>query len=57
MTICNYYDSKDIGRILSVSRAIAYRIIKKLNSELNKQGYITISGKIPKEYFNARFYC
>ena len=48
---------QEIGDYLKVSKSTAYREIKKMNEELKKKGYITISGKIPIKYFKERLYC
>lgn len=42
----SYYDREDM----------AYKIIRKLNKELNEKGYITVAGKVSKKYFNERYY-
>lgn len=52
-----FYDADDIAEMLNVSKPTAYRIIKKLNSELIEKGYITISGRVPKKYFDEKMYC
>ena len=52
-----FYTADDIATILTVSRPTAYRIIKMLNDELKNKGYIVISGRVPKRYFNEKFYC
>lgn len=41
---------------LMVSRASAYRIVKRLNDELNEKGFMVIPGKVSRKYFNERFY-
>ena len=52
-----FYTADDIAAILTVSRPTAYRIIKRLNDELKDKGYIVVSGRVPKRYFNEKFYC
>ena len=39
---------------MQISRAMAYRIMRKLNSELDAKGYITVQGRVDKEYFYNR---
>lgn len=51
-----FYNADDISKQLEVSKAYAYKIIRKLNDELSAKGYITVSGKISKEYYNDRIY-
>jgi len=52
-----FYTAFDVMAILGISKSTAYREIKKMNEELKKKGYITISGKIPIKYFTERLYC
>ena len=46
----------DVAAMLGVSKTHAYKIIKKLNYELEEKGYITTPGRIPKAYFEERCY-
>lgn len=46
-----YLTAGDIQNLLGVSRSKAYQIIKKLNGELQEKGYLVVSGKISKRYF------
>lgn len=46
----------DVVAALGVSRSTAYKIIKRLNGELEKDGYITVRGRISKAYFEERTY-
>ena len=52
-----FYNADDISVILTVSKPTAYRIIKRLNDELTNKGFIVVSGRVPKKYFNEKFYC
>lgn len=51
-----YYSAKDISNMLDVSVSKAYGLIKIMNQELEKEGYLVISGKVPIAYFNKRWY-
>lgn len=53
---CFYYTAKEVMELLGVSRAKAYKIVKELNEELAKQGYIVTAGKIPKKYLAEKCY-
>lgn len=48
--------AKEVAETLEVSEGYAYKLIRKLNSELKDKGFITISGKIDKEYFYSKIY-
>lgn len=46
----------DVMQALGVAKSTAYTIIRDLNVELKKKGFITITGIVPKAYFESRFY-
>ena len=39
---------------LDCSAGRAYKIIKALNDELKKKGYLTIAGRVPRAFFERR---
>ena len=41
----------EVAEILGISKSYAYKIIQKLNAELKEQGFITIAGRVNKQYF------
>ena len=47
---------EEVRNLLNISRSAAYKIIRNLNKELEKKGYITIKGRISREYFKEKFY-
>ena len=54
MTEKNYLTATDVSEYMGISKPMAYKIIRKLNDELNDQGFITISGKINRRYFEMK---
>ena len=48
--------ASEVSEKLCVSRAYAYRIVKRLNEELKEQGYITIDGRTSRRFFDEKFY-
>lgn len=46
----------DVMEELGVKRSKAYSILKQLNDELTKEGYVTVRGKIPRPYWETKFY-
>lgn len=48
--------AKDVAAELNCSKGYAYKVIHRLNSELEQNGYLVIAGKIPKAYFAKKFY-
>lgn len=53
----NYYTVEDVQKLLGVASSKAYQVIRQLNSQLKAKGYITVAGRVPKKYFNERYYC
>ena len=51
-----FLTATEVAEILNVSRSTAYRIIKRLNDELNKAGKITVAGKVSARYFYENVY-
>ena len=41
----------EAAEILGISKSYAYKIVQKLNAELKEQGFITIAGRVNKQYF------
>lgn len=46
----------EVAQELSVSKPYAYKLIRKLNDELKEQGFVTITGRINRQYFYERLY-
>ena len=46
----------DVMEELGVKRSKAYSILKQLNAELAKEGYVAVRGKIPRPYWETKFY-
>lgn len=49
-------DAQAVSEALSVSKSTAYAVIRRLNEELEKDGYITVRGKVSRAYFEKRTY-
>ncbi len=50
------YTALELSNMLDISVGQGYKIIRKLNQELEKAGYLTIQGKVSKRYFEKRWY-
>ena len=47
----------DVAAELDISKSLAYKIVQKLNAELEEKGYMTVSGRVNRKFFAERFYC
>ena len=45
-----------VARELNISKPYAYKLIRKLNEELKAKGFITIAGRVNRQYFYERLY-
>lgn len=46
----------EIAEELGVSKAYAYKLMQMLNDELKSKGYMTISGRVSRKFFEEKFY-
>lgn len=52
-----FLNASDVATLFEVSIGHAYKIIKRLNGELEAKGYIVVAGKVPSKYLEERCYC
>ena len=51
-----FITAAEVAEIMGISRSKAYQIVREMNRELNYQGYLTVAGKCPAQYFKQKFY-
>ena len=51
-----FISEKEVAKELEVSDSFAYRLIRQLNDELEKKGFVVVKGKISRKYFEERVY-
>ena len=51
-----YITATEVAEVLGISIGKAYKIIRQLNDELKKEGYITVAGKCSLQYFKEKIY-
>jgi len=44
----------EVAEELEISKSYAYKIVQRLNAELEQMGIITISGRVNTQYFKER---
>ena len=47
---------EEVASELGVSPAYAYKLIRRLNGELEQRGFITINGRVSRQYFIEKLY-
>ena len=46
----------DVAKELECSKSYAYKVVRELNVELSKLGYITNAGHIPRSFWEKKMY-
>lgn len=46
-----YMTPDDVAKPLKISKPFAYKVIRKMNAELQEQGFFTMAGKVNKQFF------
>lgn len=47
----------EVASLLDCSESHAYKVMQKLNKELEAKGKITVKGRISRRYLMERVYC
>ena len=51
----NFMRVEEVAQELGISKSHAYKVINKLNAELREKGYLTISGRVNRNFFMEKF--
>lgn len=51
-----FIHADEVAATLGVSKPYAYKVVRELNKELQEKGFLTISGKVSRRYFEERVY-
>lgn len=51
-----FINAKELAEMLACSDGHAYRLIKQMNNDLARQGFITFPGRAPRTYVLERIY-
>ena len=54
MTNRTFMTVEEVAAELGVSKSYAYKIVKQLNDELQKLGYLTVAGRVKTNYFRKK---
>lgn len=41
----------EVAQELGISKSYAYKIVRRFNEELKAKGYLTITGRVSRQYF------
>ena len=46
-----FMNVEEVAQTLEISKSFAYKIVEKLNEELKSKGFLTIAGRVNRQYF------
>lgn len=54
--LSRYVRVEEVMELCNCSESHAYRIMRELNEELKKKGYVTTAGRVSRKYLMERLY-
>ena len=48
--------AEEVASELGISKPYAYKLVREMNEELKQKGFITIPGRVSRQYFEERIY-
>ena len=51
----NFMLVEEVAQELGISKSHAYEVIHQLNAELRDKGYLTIAGRVNRNFFMEKF--
>lgn len=51
-----FMNAGEVSEYMGVSVPMAYKIIRRLNQELAAKGFITVAGRVSRNYFEQKVY-
>ena len=51
-----YLSVNEVATCMQISVPMAYKIIRRLNTELTAMGYLVVAGRVSRRYFEEKIY-
>ncbi|MBY4797383.1 hypothetical protein K6V98_03255 [Collinsella sp. AGMB00827] len=48
--------AEEVAKALNTSKEYAYKVIRKLNEEMEEKGMLVVKGKVSADYFAGRYF-
>lgn len=48
--------AEEVAKALNSSKGYAYKVVRKLNAELEEKGFLVVKGKVGEDYFAERYF-
>lgn len=50
----NFMTVEEVAQELNVSKSYAYKVVRELNAEMRKLGYLTVTGRVNTNFFRKK---
>jgi len=51
-----FIKAEEIATELGISKPYAYKLVREMNQDLKGKGFLIISGRVSRKYFEEKFY-
>lgn len=51
-----FITAAEVAEIMGISRSKSYQLVREMNRELKADGFVTVAGKCPFQYFKRKVY-
>lgn len=51
-----FITAAEVAEIMGISRSKSYQLVREMNRELKANGFVTVAGKCPIQYFKQKVY-
>lgn len=51
-----FVTAAEVSQDLQVSKPYAYKLVREMNDELKKKGYLTIAGRVSRAFYQEKLY-
>lgn len=51
-----FISASDVAKAMDISIGHAYKLVRQMNDELKKSGFIVVAGKVPYAYFRKKIF-
>lgn len=48
--------AEDVANELGISKPYAYKLVREMSVELKTKGFMTIAGRVSRQFFEEKFY-
>jgi len=51
-----FITAAEVAEVMGISRSKSYQLVREMNRELKANGFVTVAGKCPIQYFKQKVY-